>query len=88
MTMAFYGNSQLATAGSDNLIRLWDLENQQEIGRLSGHSGTVATMVFGDKTLISAGYDTTVRVWKMNEHLAEQPMATPRIGAIPGEAAK
>jgi WD40 repeat protein len=85
LSMAFYGNKQLATGGSDNLIRLWDLENQTEIGRLTGHTGSVAALVFGDKTLISAGFDTTIRIWKMEDNIAEHPAGLPRIGALPGE---
>lgn len=84
MAMAFYGNKQLATAGSDNLIRLWDVENHTETGRLTGHTGSVAAIVFGDKTLISAGYDTTVRLWKMDDQVVERPRATPLIGELPG----
>lgn len=86
MTMAFYGDHQLATAGSDNLIRLWDIKNKSETGRLTGHTGSVATIVFGDKVLVSAGYDTTVRMWKMEDHVAAQPRPMPRIGALPGES--
>jgi WD40 repeat protein len=88
MAMTFYGNKQLASAGSDNLIRLWDLESQQEMGRLTGHTGTVAALVFGDKTLISTGFDTTIRVWSMEEQVAEQPLNTPRVGALPDAAAR
>jgi WD40 repeat protein len=85
LSMAFYGNKQLATGGSDNLIRLWDLENQSEIGRLAGHTGSVAALVFGDKTLISAGFDTTIRIWKMEDNVAEHPAGLPRIGKLPAE---
>jgi WD40 repeat protein len=84
MTLLFHGNDQLATAGSDNLIRLWDLETVQEVGRLSGHTGTIAALAGRDRTLISAGYDTTVRVWRMGDRVAEQPPATPRVGGLPG----
>jgi WD40 repeat protein len=89
MAMAFSGNAQIATAGSDNLIRLWDLGTKQEMGRLTGHTGTVAALVFGDKTLISSGFDTTVRVWNMETNVAREPgVIVPRVGRRGGGAFK
>ncbi|MFV1964383.1 MAG: WD40 repeat domain-containing protein, partial [Pirellulaceae bacterium] len=73
MSLAFCGPDQLATGGSDNLIRIWDMNERSEIARLAGHTGSVMTLVYSGNTLVSAGYDTTVRVWKRNRNLAEDP---------------
>ena len=37
--LAFCGPQQLATAGSDNQIHLWDVATKEEIGSLRGHTG-------------------------------------------------
>lgn len=73
LALAFYGPRQLAVAGSDNLVRLWDVAEQRETGVLAGHTGTIAALECQGKVLISAGYDTTVRVWSVADHVASRP---------------
>ena len=55
----------IAVGGSDNKIRIWDLEAQSEIGLLHGHTGTVASMDATPDILVSGGFDTQVRVWQI-----------------------
>jgi WD40 repeat protein len=74
LALAFYGPRQLAVAGSDNLVRLWDVAEQRETGVLAGHTGTIAALECQGKVLISAGYDTTVRVWSVTDHVASRPV--------------
>jgi WD40 repeat protein len=83
LALAFYGPTQLAVAGSDNLIRLWDVAEQRETGVLAGHTGTIAALECQGKVLISAGYDTTVRVWSIADHVASRPAAAPRVSRQP-----
>jgi WD40 repeat protein len=83
LALVFYGPRQLAVAGSDNLIRLWDVSEQREIGNLAGHSGTIAALDCQGKTLISAGYDTTVRIWTIADHIAGAEALPPRVGRPP-----
>jgi dipeptidyl aminopeptidase/acylaminoacyl peptidase len=86
LSLAFYGPQQLATAGSDNQIRLWDVAIKEEIGCLRGHTGSVAALECKDKVLVSAGYDTTVRVWDVGDQVAAGGGAGPgRVGARPAE---
>jgi WD40 repeat protein len=77
LALAFYGPRQLAVAGSDNLIRLWDVAEQRETGVLAGHTGTIAALECQGKVLISAGYDTTVRIWSIDDHVASRPATLP-----------
>ncbi len=63
MAVAFLGNNRLAIGGSDNAIRIWDLATQQEVERLTGHTGSVMALAYRGGTLVSAGFDATVRVW-------------------------
>jgi len=86
LALTFYGSAQLAVAGSDNLIRLWDVAQRQEIGLLSGHTGSVAALDCLGKSLISAGYDTTVRVWTISDNIAgEGSVDGKRVGSLPGK---
>jgi WD40 repeat protein len=64
MTLAFCGSDRLATAGSDNMVRIWDLQERSEIAALKGHTGTVAVLAYHQDVLVSTGFDTTVRVWR------------------------
>jgi WD40 repeat protein len=55
----------LASAGSDNVISLWNAENGKEIARCQGHKNMVGAILFlpGDKKLASGSYDGTIRLW-------------------------
>ena len=66
MTLVFCGLNQLATAGSDNTIHIWDLTTRQEIETLTGHTGTVAVLAYHNDILVSSGFDASVRVWTRN----------------------
>jgi WD40 repeat protein len=82
--IAFCGPQQLATAGSDNLIRIWDVLSKQEIGCLRGHTGTIAALECRGKVLVSAGYDTTVRIWEVGDQVAGANGEGPnRVGSRP-----
>lgn len=37
---------KLLTAGSDNVVRVWDLATRQELQRFSGYSGSISAIVF------------------------------------------
>lgn len=55
-------------SGHYDTIRIRDLQNQNELGVLKGHSrGTVSLIVLPDqKTLISASSDHTIRIWDLS----------------------
>jgi len=55
--------SVIATAGSDNRIHVWNLENQSEINVLSEHTGTVTSLDVAQDLVVSGSYDATVRIW-------------------------
>jgi hypothetical protein len=56
----------LATASSDNTVRLWDVTNHQPLGEpLTGHTNAVSGVAFSHdgKLLATASSDNTVRLW-------------------------
>jgi tetratricopeptide (TPR) repeat protein len=59
----------LASASSDNTVRLWDFKTRKPLGEpLTGHSDWVRSVAFSPdgKTLASASDDNTVRLWDVN----------------------
>jgi WD40 repeat protein len=74
MALCFCGPRTLASAGSDNVIHLWDVSTGQEQRRLVGHTGSVTTLVLDGHTgtLISGSYDTTVRLWDLKDRESNQ----------------
>lgn len=66
----FLDDQRIATAGSDNTVRIWQLEDLSEQASLTGHTGTVTCLAQGPQGLFSGSYDTQIRVWQ------EPPVAT------------
>jgi len=58
----------LASSSSDNTIRLWDITNQKEIGKLVGHACSVFSLSLVDaNTLASGSWDSTIRLWDIKD---------------------
>ena len=58
-------NQTLATAGVDQMVRLWDLHRRQEIRRYQGNAHEVWAVAFSPdgQHLVSGGRDGSVRYW-------------------------
>lgn len=52
--------------GTDNTVRLWDVETGQELARLEGHQRNVNCVAFlPDGRAVSGSSDATVRLWSL-----------------------
>jgi WD40 repeat protein len=76
LSLVFCGPKYLATGGSDNVIRLWDLSSRTQVGQLSDHEGSVVALASDGEVLVSGGYDTTIRIWDLKGRVAWLPRRT------------
>ncbi|MCX7990630.1 MAG: WD40 repeat domain-containing protein [Proteobacteria bacterium] len=55
----------VASAGRDNVIKIWDIYTKDEIETLYGHSDWVGSVVFSPdgKYILSGGWDNIIRLW-------------------------
>jgi WD40 repeat protein len=74
LALCFCGPNLLASAGSGNVIHLWDLTTGAEQRRFVGHTGSITTLVMEShtQTLVSGSYDTTVRLWDLKNRDGEK----------------
>lgn len=83
MTVEQLDEGLLASAGSDNQIRVWDLKKGVEVGQLFGHEGSITSLAFDGSRLFSAGYDTHLRIWRVNANFAGTEGTGPRVSSEP-----
>lgn len=55
----------VVAACDDGIIRLWDVDTEECVQELRGHSGEVSSAVFSSnsKLVVSASFDKTARIW-------------------------
>ncbi|KAL8727014.1 MAG: hypothetical protein Q9166_006312 [cf. Caloplaca sp. 2 TL-2023] len=53
----------LATGSYDATIKIWNVENCEEIRTLKGHESGIRCLQFDDTKLISGSIDRTIKVW-------------------------
>lgn len=65
-----HDGKRLVTAGGDRLIRVWDVDRQQEIAALEGHVAQVLTVAFNTNAtqVASGGADKELKVWDIATH--------------------
>ena len=67
LSMTSIDPETIAVAGSDNTIRLIEVNTGNEINQLHGHDGSVAVMVRTGNHLVSGSFDTTIRTWDLSQ---------------------
>lgn len=86
-SLAFSPNgSQLLTGGSDNLVRLWDIERGREIRKLAGHEKRVNAVAYSPdgRHLLSGSDDNIVMMWDVDtgEHLRSLSGHSDRVNCV------
>ncbi|MBE9129057.1 MULTISPECIES: serine/threonine-protein kinase [unclassified Coleofasciculus] len=58
----------LASSSADQTIKLWQLQDRQELSTLNGHVERVNSVVFcpDGQTLVSGSYDQTIKIWQVS----------------------
>jgi WD40 repeat protein len=67
-TVAFSSNGKwLLSAGTDRLLRLWDLRTMKEARVFKGHTGVIRCVAFSPdgKQAVSGGDDRSLRIWNL-----------------------
>ena len=66
--MTAAGGEWLATGGSDETIRVYNLRRRRDMGALHSHSGAVTALeFFGRAHLLSGSDDGTLRIWRVSD---------------------
>lgn len=73
----------IAAAGADNAIHIFDVLADEELGKFTGHTGSVAVMCSCADQLVSGSFDTTVRLWKIEPSLLHVRGFTKPVGLAP-----
>ena len=66
--MTSAGGDWLATGGSDETIRVYNLRRKRDMGALHSHAGAVTCLqFFGKQHLLSGSDDGTLRIWRVSD---------------------
>ncbi|CAD8125274.1 unnamed protein product [Paramecium sonneborni] len=74
LEIRFSPNSQyIASAGMENIIKLWDAKTYKCIANLEGHTAQINTLSFSSKSqfLFSGSNDCTIRKWDIRNQKTE-----------------
>ena len=67
-SMTSAGGDWLATGGSDETIRVYNLRRKRDMGALHSHAGAVTCLeFFGKQHLLSGSDDGTLRIWRVSD---------------------
>jgi len=62
------GGHHMASGGTDEVIKLYDLKKRKEVGTLLHHSGTITCLAFYNKThMLSSGEDGEICLWRTKD---------------------
>ncbi|KDN52379.1 WD40 repeat-like protein [Tilletiaria anomala UBC 951] len=65
---AGHDSKWLATGGTDESIKVWDLRKRIEVGTLTGHEGTITALHFPTRTyLLTTGQDGRINIYRSRD---------------------
>lgn len=70
-----YIETVIASVGEDSTVRIWDLENGNQISVLKGHvcQSIWCVKSFQNGVMITGGNDGTAKLWDIGYHIANNP---------------
>ncbi len=74
-SIAIIDSTQVAVAGSDDMIRIIDIDQGKVVQSLTGHDGSISSLTASGGVLYSGGYDGTIRRWELSADLADDRIA-------------
>ncbi|PWN51651.1 WD40 repeat-like protein [Violaceomyces palustris] len=58
----------LATGGTDEVVKVWDIKRRKEVGALTGHEGTITSLSFASKAyLITTSADSNINLYRTRD---------------------
>jgi WD40 repeat protein len=69
-SVGFSNDNKYVVSGShDNSVRIWSVENGEEMMKLEGHTSEVYSVGFSNdsKYIVSTSWDDTQRVWNVSD---------------------
>lgn len=74
----------LATAGRDQVVKLWDTQNWREQATIKGHSNSIISVEFASdgQSLATASIDTTAKVWPLAPMLNRQRLTKDNVVGV------
>lgn len=58
----------LATGGTDEIVKVWDLRKRREVGQLTGHEGTITSLTFASRTyLLTTSADSNINLYRTRD---------------------
>ncbi len=74
----------LAAACEDQMIHVWNVEQEQEVATLRGHTGDVLSVAWHpqDQRLASASNDGTAKIWDIQQHTERATVAASGVSSL------
>ncbi len=80
-SVAVIDSQHVAVAGSDNVIRIVNTDEGRIVSSLTGHDGSVSSLVASGGVLYSGGFDATIRRWIVGNQSGGERIAETEAGS-------
>ncbi|MDP6601103.1 MAG: WD40 repeat domain-containing protein, partial [Phycisphaerales bacterium] len=66
-TLRFVSSDRLASGGGDDVVRLWDIGEGEQVAVATGHAGDILALTVSGAFIASAGEDGDIRIWSSQD---------------------